>query len=656
MDVYLIAMPYAALERPSLGLGVLKASLLKHGISTQVCYANLAFAETIGLGNYYFIGRSLPRLLMGEWTFSGAAFPDFAPDHDRYMQEHAMDPTATQWRAGERFLWKIRDQAPAFVDAIARQVLAAEPKIVGCSSVFQQHCASLALLRRIKALRPDTITLLGGPNCEEMMGYATHQSFDWVDYVVSGEADELLPALCRDLLQRGRDIPQGELPGGVFGPELRKDGASRPRLERVVVHNLDAVPVPLYDDYFEALNASSLAPNIKPGIIFETARGCWWGQKNQCTFCGLCGDAYVYRSKSPQRVLDELNTLRENYQNTKFLAADCILDYKYFETVLPMLASQTDKYGLYYDVSPNVTKAQVKLMSEAGIRWSQPGIESLHDKLLTLLNKGTRTWKNVQYLKWSMQYGIAVSWPILGNIPGDRVEYYREMLDWLPLIVHLQPPTNLWLIRYDRFSRFHQHPERYQLSLEPARVLRYIYPLPQERLADLTYFFEDVSPLAQERLAERAPVLTELYQWIQTWENLFYVSDETLLRKKASEDRPVLEMRREDGCVRIKDTRPCAVEKEIVLEGLEAAVYVACDAAQTQEQLLKALAEDCGREVAWGEVAPVVEQMGAHKILMQLEGRYLSLAVEAPCIPLQSLDEYPLGSVVLPRTKKRVDA
>jgi hypothetical protein len=47
MDVYLVAMPYAALERPSLALGLLKASLINHGISAKVCYANFAFAETI---------------------------------------------------------------------------------------------------------------------------------------------------------------------------------------------------------------------------------------------------------------------------------------------------------------------------------------------------------------------------------------------------------------------------------------------------------------------------------------------------------------------------------------------------------------------------------------------------------------------------------
>ena len=656
MDVYLVAMPYAALERPSLALGLLKASLIQHGISAKVFHANFGFAETIGLGNYYFIGRSLPRLLMGEWTFSGAAFPDFAPDHARYMQEHAMDPTATQWRAGEEFLWNIRNQAPAFIETIAQKILSDQPKIVGCSSAFQQHCASLALLRRIKELSPATITLMGGPNCEEMMGYTTHQSFDWVDYVVSGEADELLPDLCRDLLRRGREIPQAELPQGVFGPELRGAGNINLAKERNIVRNLDAVPMPQYDDYFEALNNSPLAGNIRPGIVFESSRGCWWGQKNQCTFCGLCGDAYTYRSKSPQRVLDELSTLSQTWQQSRFMAADTILDLNYFDTVLPKLTSAQTQYTFFYEVSPNMTKAQVKLMADAGIRWSNPGIESLHDKMLGLLNKGTHAWKNIQYLKWCLQYGIFVDYPLLANTPGDQVEYYREMMDWLPLITHFQPPVNLWLIRYDRFSRFFQHPEQYQIALKPARVYDYLYPLSPERMADLAYFFEDVSPLAQTRLAERAPVLTEMYQFMQAWENRYYISDPDILRKKVSDQRPVLQMRQAGEQLLITDTRPCAVQRDLVLDGLAAKIYRACDAALTRDQLLNALQEVEQRAVEWQEVAPVIEQLRAQKILLHLDGRFISLAVTEPCTPLPTFDEYPIGLIVIPRTKKSANS
>lgn len=45
----LVTMPHAQVMRPSIALGILKASLLREGISCRVDYANLRFAETVGL-------------------------------------------------------------------------------------------------------------------------------------------------------------------------------------------------------------------------------------------------------------------------------------------------------------------------------------------------------------------------------------------------------------------------------------------------------------------------------------------------------------------------------------------------------------------------------------------------------------------------------
>ena len=48
---------------------------------------------------------------------------------------------------------------------------------------------------------------------------------------------------------------------------------------------------------------------VVPTLLFETSRGCWWGAKSHCTFCGLNGETMAFRSKSPRRALDELEQL-----------------------------------------------------------------------------------------------------------------------------------------------------------------------------------------------------------------------------------------------------------------------------------------------------------------------------------------------------------
>lgn len=51
-EVCLVTMPYASLERPSLGLGLLNSILSADGIPSVVCYANLWFAERVGVWLY----------------------------------------------------------------------------------------------------------------------------------------------------------------------------------------------------------------------------------------------------------------------------------------------------------------------------------------------------------------------------------------------------------------------------------------------------------------------------------------------------------------------------------------------------------------------------------------------------------------------------
>jgi magnesium-protoporphyrin IX monomethyl ester (oxidative) cyclase len=252
--------------------------------------------------------------------------------------------------------------------------------------------ASLALLRRVRELDPGVITMLGGANCETVMGEATHRCFGWVDYVVSGEADGLVTELCRLALTRGRDVATEDLPRGVLGPAHRETqqvgqqggagarlaGHRKPRhkLARALFHDLDRLPTPLYDDYFDTLAASPLAANVRPGLPLESSRGCWWGAAHQCTFCGLNGTSLGYRSKSPERVLTEVRELEDRYGVSDFEAVDNILDMGYHKTLLPELAADARRppsaheqstRRIFYEIKANVSRASSRCTARCSL-------------------------------------------------------------------------------------------------------------------------------------------------------------------------------------------------------------------------------------------------------------------------------------------------
>ncbi len=626
MDVCLVSMPYAGIERPSLALGLLKACLTHSGIESTVLYPNIWFAEEIGIYKYKVISENLATHFVGEWTFSGAAFPNFEPDNLEYFNTIDNNKTDTI----EELRW-VRNQAAAFIDKVAESILDLQPRIVACSSTFHQHCASLALLRRIRELEPEIITIMGGANCEGLMGVANHQAFPWVDFICSGEGDELFAKLCYKLLERGRDVPPTELPYGVICPSHRGTGHVVSMAPRASVDDLEGIPIPDYDDYFQTLqNCPKIAPYITPGLFVETSRGCWWGQKQHCTFCGLNGAGMTYRSKSPERVVKEFTWLSERYGLRKFFVVDSILDLNHINTVLPMFAALKEPYSIFYETKANLKRQQVQQLATAGVRWLQPGIESMHDSLLGLMKKGNTALMNVQLLKWGREFGIQVLWNFLVGLPGECGQWYMEMLEWLPLIAHLQPPSEeTRLMRFDRFSPYYEKAAEYGLTLVPQPAYSYIYPLDGERLKDLAYHFEEVG---EER---RLPEHQRLREWVSEWQKLF-----------KSESPPMLSaIANHPDCLTLIDTRPCAIDREISLEGLAAWVYGECDRILTYRELVNALVQKYGLEVSWDEIRGIVEELRERKVLLELNGRLLSLAVREPILPLLDVKEQPGGYV-----------
>ncbi|HYJ78473.1 MAG TPA: RiPP maturation radical SAM C-methyltransferase, partial [Longimicrobiaceae bacterium] len=498
-DVCLVCMPYAAVERPSIATGLLKAILGEGGLAVECLYPNLDWAAEVGLARY-----SLFEQAVGDLTFSGVAFPGHRPPlaqhlarvHARLRAEAAAAGLAEPKEFVEAAL-AARERAAAFIDRAARQVLETGAPIVGCTSMYWQHAASLALLRRVRELDPAVHTLLGGANCEGVMGLATHRAFPWVDYVVSGEADDLIVPLCRALLAGDAPPAADALPLGVFGPAHRPAGYPRANggdgAPRAAAASVGSLPVPDYDDYFGALTASGLDGAVRPGLLVETARGCWYGAVQHCKFCGISDGGMAYHARPAESALEQFDRLEARYGISRFEVTDNILDMSYFQTVLPRLAETAGRRRIFWETKANLRRAQVELLARAGIRWIQPGIESLDSRALALMNKGVKATQNVLLLRWCREEGIRVSWNWLWGFPGEDDAWYLEAAARVPLLHHLQPPRLVIRVRYDRYSVYQAQAEAYELRLKPLSFMPLVYPLPHEELMDLTYYFDAVS-------------------------------------------------------------------------------------------------------------------------------------------------------------------
>jgi ribosomal peptide maturation radical SAM protein 1 len=633
-DVVLVVAPYAGIRIPSMALGILKSGLKNAGIETAVRYSNIQFAEEIGFDTYVFFESYSYEDLLGEWTFSRKAFPAFISNDTSFLenartivQETFNESQLKILLNGKRFddfFIEIREKTSAHVDSEATVILEHNPRIVGCSSTFQNHCFSLALLRRIRELAPDVVTMLGGANCESTMGVVTFNNFVWVDYVVSGEADLILPPLCRDILKNGRYIDINKIPAGVLGPVHRANTNNEDVTStgHCILQDLNDSPIPDFDEYFTAIASSPLRWYIYPMVIIETSRGCWWGQKNQCVFCGFNGQSAKYRSKAPQRVIRELEHLSKKYHLYNFLAIDNILDMRYLHSLFPVLKDAGAPYKLGYETKANLSRKQVNIMADGGITCIQPGIESLHNAALLRLNKGNKVWNNIELLKWTLEFGMVNNWVLLYGLPDDDDRWYEEIAGMGPLLFHLQAPNLFHRIYFTRFSVYHKVPEKYDLKLQAFPSYRYVYPLSEEELQDFAYLFERVDSPHKQPVIGTGTGMKQLEKVLFEWAEMWWAF------KNNQTERPcVVRMEEKGGTIEIQDTRPCSVERHHSITGIAAEIYKICDTAVTLPQLMSRVHALTGSNISEKNVLSILDRFEQCKLLLKLEDRYLSLAV-----------------------------
>ncbi|GAB1689817.1 RiPP maturation radical SAM C-methyltransferase [Krasilnikovia sp. M28-CT-15] len=604
--VVLVSMPFMDIDWPSIQLGLLGAILQRHGFPVRTLHANLDFAAQIGAAYYRRLGERKARLV-AEWLFSVEAFGPDAPDTeghrllDDFADELAYlgDGGGADWR--QRLL-RARDvDVPAYLDRLAADPIWDGVRVVGFTSTFQQNTASFALARRLKQRNPQVITVFGGANFDGVMGPEWISAVPSADLAVVGEADSALPRLL-DRLVAGLP-PAGE--PGVVSRTAEGIVATPPAPP---LRQLDDLPAPDYTEYFDRARRFHLLPQLGPSAVripFESSRGCWWGEKHHCTFCGLNGTTMAFRAKSPQRMADELVTQARRYRSFRFFGVDNIVDMGYLKDLFPVLADEGVNYEIFYEVKANLTREQVRALAHGGVNQIQPGIESLSSRVLRLMRKGTRAAQNINLLRWARYYGVEVGWNLLWGFPGETEQDYADQAAMLPHLVHLQPPTAACRVWIERFSPlFSESPTK-----TPEASYRYVYPASVD-LRKAAYFFEYDLPGALPHSAYE-PLLKEFSAWTELW---------------STERRPALTFWSSPGLVQIYDARREGAEGTYTFEGPLADLYTACSA---RPITAAAVHERLGGSLTVPQIQEAFAQFASRGLLVLDETLALALALPA---------------------------
>ena len=495
--IALINMPFANLSLPSIALTQLKALVderFKERVSVDIHYLSHDFAKYLGMGLYDLITGSAnaQNAGLGDWFFRQTAFPD-QPNNagvylSRYFPFHSEEMNTLKGRILEK-----RRGLDHFLDSLISKYALDQAQLVGFTSMFMQNAAAFSLARRLKEGPSKPIIVIGGANCESPMGQVIAKEVAPIDYVFSGPALKSFPEFVQHCLD-------GDLTsvGSIKGVFTKRNYVFQTGPDAIGEEVSIDVPIDLdYRPFLDRLAENFPEDEIDPILLFETSRGCWWGERAHCTFCGLNGASMAYRAMSPDLALKQFDSLFEFAPKVSRIdAVDNILPKSYLHDVLPNLKTP-ENVALFYEVKADLSESDVQTLAKARVKIIQPGIESLATSTLKLMKKGTSAFRNLALLKFCAMYGIEPAWNLLIGFPGEGADVYRKYIDDLPLLTHLFPPSGVFPVRFDRYSPYFMKSKEYGLDLHPLDYYPLIYPFPVEQLDNLAYYFADVNISAE---------------------------------------------------------------------------------------------------------------------------------------------------------------
>ena len=609
VPVALVNMPFSSSKYPSIQLGTLASLLKSQGIGVKTHHLYLHFAYQLGVPFYEVLCQK--RGLLGEWLFSHLLFREnprngeyarmFKPIFEEVHRETGCPPSS---------LLELKTiGAPQYLTRMLTEIDWSRYQVVGFTSTFDQNVASLTMAKLIKDLYPSVRIVFGGANFDGEMGLEHFRAFPWIDYVIVGEGEEIFPTFVKQILDGKEDD---------FGPGVayRRNGNIVFQPNRDLFSKFEKTGPPDYDDYFELLD--ELNPQFAQGLnkilLYEAARGCWWGEKHHCTFCGLNAQSMQFRSKSPEQVFKEMRALSSRYNTTRFRFVDNIIDMKYIDGLFAKLAAERCDLEVFIETKSNLSKRQLQTLAHGGVRSFQPGIESLSLNQLKEMKKGVTPLQNLMAMKWASYYGIETLWNILLGFPGETDEDYRRQIDLLPSIIHFPPPLSVGELWLERFSPYFKWPEQNGIHITgPGLAYEYVYDPAVVNLDKIAYDFE--YELIEKKVDPG--LIEELTRLTQEWK-----------RRHATGDKPFLLYSKAIDFVTVFDGRLETPIKERY-DWPHAIIIDFCnESPKYRDQIKACLNEDNqGRNCETGIAERAIEDLLRKRLLYEEGGRYLSLAL-----------------------------
>lgn len=360
------------------------------------------------------------------------ADPYFAPLALLYLRAALIDQL--QVRPADVAILEFPDSSSP--DTIAARIVEQEPDVVGLSCYVWNIDAFRAVCRLVKARRPDTLMVLGGPEVGPVAA-AVLQANPAADVVVRSEGERPFAAI----VSQRRD--GGEL-AAVAGITYREGTAIRATADAPIVTNLNQLASPHLTLDTDLTGRS---------VCIETQRGCVF----RCNFCFYNKDLSIRNRRFDlDRVEAEIDHwLQQDIRELYLMDPIFNLNAARAREICRFIAARNQRrIGIHAEVwAEFIDDEMARLMREAGFTFLEVGLQSTDDAALATVERRLRLQRFLDGIATLKRYGLWWELQLIVGLPGETRASFRRSLNFAasldapmlavyPLMV--LPGTELW--------------------------------------------------------------------------------------------------------------------------------------------------------------------------------------------------------------------
>lgn len=304
------------------------------------------------------------------------------------------------------------------IDQTAKQLIAANPKILGLSLHGTNRLVANEIIGRVRAARPEMLIVVGGYDCNNAK--TSPRVIEDYDYMVIFEAENSLPQLVEALLGGRRHF---HIPGVIARKQLSSP-LGTPFAPAELPQDIDALGFPTYEWADIRLYRNHNAYQLIPIIL---SRGCRW---SRCTFCG---ERFHWRRRDPVKVADEIEWFVERggrlfHFNDSDLSGDPNAVRGVCEEILRRGIRDITMVG-QLRVQKGYTQDYFEVLKEAGFGNLRYGIDGWSKNTLKLHKKGYTLDMIEEVLNYTKNAGIGVGINLVIGIPGETEADIDETIE-----------------------------------------------------------------------------------------------------------------------------------------------------------------------------------------------------------------------------------